>query len=146
MPDKFTTFDIAKILGIRRGTLQQWIDFGFVEPSVAKAKGRGTKNLFSAEDIFRIEIFRELYSAGFSQKLAGQTAKKIPLVMVGSGDGLAYIERKSGKKVLRFAVPKNEPPNAFSVRTFINLAKIKMDVETSIRNFQKQKKDDRDIA
>jgi hypothetical protein len=137
--DQFTTFDIAKILGIKRSSLQQWIDFRFVEPSIARAEGRGTKNLFSAEDVFRIAVFRELYSAGLSQKYAGSAARKLPIVMVGAGDGMAYIERKEGKMVLRFAVPKSERPNDFSVRTFINLPKIKEKVETLIRAYQKGK-------
>lgn len=138
--DQFSTFDIAKILGIKRSSLQQWIDYGFIEPSIATAEGRGTKNLFSAEDVFRIAVFRELYSAGLSQKYAGRAARRFHDVMVGAGDGLAYVERKDGKMHLRYAVPKDERPNDFSVRTFINLPKIKMEVDALIHDYQKEKK------
>jgi DNA-binding transcriptional MerR regulator len=74
---KFSTFDIVKLLQISRSNLQQWIDRGFVLPSLEKAEGKGTRNKFSREDLYRIRLFQKLHEAGLSQREASENAKDI---------------------------------------------------------------------
>lgn len=81
----YTTFDIIKKLNIPRGNLQQYIDRGIIEPSVEKASGKGTKNLFSKNDLYRIKAFQLLFRVGLAQKHAFNLAEFIKFEQVGSG-------------------------------------------------------------
>lgn len=63
MKDEFTTFDIINKLGIPRGRLREWMNEGFIVPSVQKAEGVGTKALFDRVDIVTIVIFKHLIEA-----------------------------------------------------------------------------------
>lgn len=68
--DFFTTFDVAKIVGIKRTRLQEWLDRGYIKPSIQKARGQGTKALFSKEDLYAIKLFGELLKKGFTRNRA----------------------------------------------------------------------------
>jgi len=70
--ESFTTFEIEKKLGIPRNRLQQWIDRGFVTPSIEQASGHGTKNRFSRNDLYRMELFKRLAWYGLSRKEASE--------------------------------------------------------------------------
>ena len=75
----FTTFEICEKMKIRQERLREWIDRGFVKPSVQSAQGRGTKNLFSQTDLYLIETFRCLIRRGFSRKEAGSRIADLAL-------------------------------------------------------------------
>jgi hypothetical protein len=62
--EKFTTFDIEKKLGLQRNLLAQWIMRGYITPSIARAKGLGTRNIFSRNDLYRIMLFKKLVETG----------------------------------------------------------------------------------
>ncbi len=64
MDKTFTTFDIVKILGIERNLLAQWLMRGYISPSVQRAQGPGTKNLFSRNDLYNIRLFQQLVDTG----------------------------------------------------------------------------------
>lgn len=74
MKKSFTTFDISKALGIPIDRLRQWIDLGFVNPSIQSARGRGTKALFSRRDLYTICLFRDLVDRGFRREPAAVDA------------------------------------------------------------------------
>ena len=57
--EQYTTFDIVKKMKIPRERLQEWLRRGLVKPSV-RAKGVGTKNIFTREDLYRIVLFSQL--------------------------------------------------------------------------------------
>lgn len=67
MKDHFSTFDIARILHIKRNTLQPWLDAKFITPTIQKATRRGTKNIFALTDLYKIELFRRLLLCGISR-------------------------------------------------------------------------------
>jgi hypothetical protein len=73
-PD-FTTTDIYKIVGIGRARLKDWMDMGYVGPSVP-AKGQGIAAKFTREDIYLIMFFSELISFGLKREQAA-TIKNI---------------------------------------------------------------------
>jgi hypothetical protein len=70
---KFTTFDVQKKLGINRNTTQQLMDSGFIKPSI-RAEGRGTKNLFTLSDLYRVVFFQKLTEAGIPRLAASGIA------------------------------------------------------------------------
>ena len=77
---EFTTFDIQKKLGIPIGRLKEWTKRGFITPSIQKANGRGTKAIFSREDLSYIVSFNLLVNRGFSRALASEYLKKLDVI------------------------------------------------------------------
>jgi hypothetical protein len=80
----YSTFDVCRKLGIKRGRLREWMLRGYVEPSV-KAKGVGTKALFSSLDLDLVQCFRDLVDCGLKREAArklidGNTIIKIKLL------------------------------------------------------------------
>jgi hypothetical protein len=57
--ETFTTFDIIKALGIPRERLQDWMNRGFVKPSIP-ATGKGTKAFFTLLDVYALALFQHL--------------------------------------------------------------------------------------
>lgn len=106
MKDEFTTFDIEKILEIKRNCIQPWLDGGFVNPSIQRATRRGTKNLFSRDDLYKIRLFQLLLDSGISRKESGMYSNGLTFKNIGHGaDDFKYalyvrhkinIERESG--------------------------------------------------
>jgi hypothetical protein len=67
----YTTFDVCRILSIQRNLLAQWLRNGYVQPSISEARGLGTKNLFSQNDLFVICLFHQMVDSGISRQYAG---------------------------------------------------------------------------
>ena len=81
--EQFSTFDVVKITGINRETLQDWIERRLIIPSIKRANGVGTKSLFSREDLYRIKLFYELINTyGMKRQYA---AKKTYIGLSCSG-------------------------------------------------------------
>ena len=67
---KYTTPELIKVIGVTRARLQQWVERGYVGPSIQKASGQGVKNLYSVGDLYKIAIFKHLIEFGFSRDRA----------------------------------------------------------------------------
>lgn len=80
----YTQKDITQILGLKRTAVQQWLDRGFVAPSVESASGHGTRNLWSRGDIIDLAVFQTLLEHGFSREEASCFVKEREVVR---GDG-----------------------------------------------------------
>jgi hypothetical protein len=91
---KFTTFDIREKLGLKIDRLKDWMQRGYIEPSIQRADGIGTKNIFSLFDLYLIKLFHHLVSErGFSRENAGTVIRDInkekikiqsrPLIFIG---------------------------------------------------------------
>lgn len=72
-----STYDVAKIIGVSRSTIQQIVDRGIYVASIEEADGKGTKNQFSREDVYRLAVILELNKLNVSQKIAAEIAKNI---------------------------------------------------------------------
>jgi len=82
-----TTSQILTALKINRNTLQDWMDRGLISPSVQKSSKQGESNLFSIEDVYRIELFRRLLVLGLMRGLARDVVKDLSFENVGSEPG-----------------------------------------------------------
>jgi hypothetical protein len=82
MKEPFTTFDLTRILGLKIDRQKDWLTRGYVEPSIQKATGQGTKNLFSIGDIYLIALFQHLIELGFAREVAAARIKSIKNVHV----------------------------------------------------------------
>jgi len=79
----FTTFDIKEKLGLKIDRLKDWMQRGYIEPSIQKAEGMGTKNIFSLFDLYLIKLFHHLVSVrGISRKNAGTIIRDIKKFMI----------------------------------------------------------------
>ena len=72
--------DITRVLKIKATALQQWIDRGYVAPSIEKGSGPGTRNKWSLEDMFTLATFKELLKHGFSRDEAADFLKKKEII------------------------------------------------------------------
>ncbi|MCX5804183.1 MAG: hypothetical protein NTU69_11750 [Proteobacteria bacterium] len=71
---EFTTYDIQKALNLPRERFRDWINRGFVAPSVA-AEGSGTKAIFTIQDVYGVALFRDLIEHGYSRDVASDYVK-----------------------------------------------------------------------
>lgn len=62
----FTITEVAKIVHITRRQLAYWDITSLVEPTVKQASGRGTRRLYSLEDILIVRIVGRLLDIGLS--------------------------------------------------------------------------------
>jgi hypothetical protein len=67
MEKQFTTFQIAKALNLKYGRLREWLDGGYIKPSIYKAQRQGEKTLFTHADAYAIGLFDYLLRRGFSR-------------------------------------------------------------------------------
>lgn len=65
----YSTLEIGKALDIPRERLRDWMDRGFIRPTVP-AQGQGTKAVFSTFDVYCVALFMELLESGFSREVA----------------------------------------------------------------------------
>ena len=68
MRNQYSTLDICKALSITRERIRDWMDRGFIKPSIQEAKGQGTKALFSRNDIYLVELFLTLIRNGINRR------------------------------------------------------------------------------
>ncbi len=99
---EFFTGAVTKITGVKRNRLQQWIDHGYVLPSVRRAQGRGKSqyNIWSLADVYTIAMFKALAEKGWSRSVVdsflsqGQLTDDAPLDEINF---ILFLRR--GKKV-----------------------------------------------
>jgi len=72
MKKHFTTFDIRELLGIQIDCLKDWMNRDYIQPSIQKASGQGTKNLFSQQDLTLIKLFKHLIEIGLSRSISAK--------------------------------------------------------------------------
>jgi hypothetical protein len=71
----FELLEMEKILGLKPGKAKNWTNdrTGIkIEPSVRKASGTGSRNLYSIEDLYLMGIAREFSKAGYAAKAIGR--------------------------------------------------------------------------
>lgn len=67
----FGSPEVERYTNVKRLRLHQWIDLGHFEPSIQRAYGSGTQNIFSLNDLYKIVLFRKLLQGGLSRSEAG---------------------------------------------------------------------------
>ncbi len=77
LKEQYSTFELDQILNVSHSNLKQWMDRGFIIPSIKTAKGRGTRSIFSLEDVYRARIFQDLHRAGLAQGDAAELSQDI---------------------------------------------------------------------
>ena len=74
-PDRqFLLSDVMEIIGIKKTSLENWLGFRYIVPSIQEATGTGSRNIFNLEDLCKIALFKRLIERGFSRKEASKFA------------------------------------------------------------------------
>jgi hypothetical protein len=98
---EFSTFQVMKILKVRRERLREWMSQGFISPMLS-AKGAGTKAIFSIVDVYKVAVFKRLVDAGLNRRIAAKWIQTNPKLNNGKDvEELTYIlliEDKHGGK------------------------------------------------
>jgi len=68
--EEFSMAEAAAITGVASNHIQQWIDLGWVKPSIQQTSGEETRDIFSRVDIYAIAYLKKIKESGFSRKLA----------------------------------------------------------------------------
>jgi hypothetical protein len=75
---EFTTSDITRVFGLKIERQKDWLKKNYIEPSIKKAKGHGSKNIFSLNDLYFIALFQHLIQKnGFARD---QAAARVRLI------------------------------------------------------------------
>jgi DNA-binding transcriptional MerR regulator len=72
---EFYAADVTRILGIKRTRLEQWLERGYVTPSLRHAQGPGTRNVYSLSDIYGLAILQGLLQMGILRESASKLAQ-----------------------------------------------------------------------
>ena len=79
--EEFSTFQVSKLFNIERTRLQEWLDRGFFEP-FRKASGKGTKAVFTRENLYQLRLFMLLLK-WFESRSRAHTLSQVNFQNVG---------------------------------------------------------------
>jgi DNA-binding transcriptional MerR regulator len=63
-PGGFSGPQVCRLVGISYRQLDHWATTGLAVPSLQKARGSGTRRLYSFEDVLRLRLVKKLLDAG----------------------------------------------------------------------------------
>ncbi len=143
MKDEFSTFAVAKIFKIERTRLQEWMDGGYFKPHV-KAKGRGTKTIFTHDDLYRLRLFvwlltffnrdkGRLIASDYSNIDFANVGPKKENIKYGCLTGsIAKGELKTGRFDVLTEMPSKKMQEEELFMWIINLEAIKKEVDAMV--------------
>jgi hypothetical protein len=144
MEQKYTTTLIEELYGIPRARLKEWIARKYINPSYQKASGRGTRHLFTRNDLYVIVLYQKILELGISRKTAGiymqwlfnksgdytssieQGARYLVILKIAPSGEEPYIHLGLSKEI------PNEVPISFEYILAINLENIKDNVDEKL--------------
>jgi len=116
----FRISEVSCVVGATKDQLVYWDKTGLVKPSVRAASGRGSRRLYSIEDIFELRILVKLLDSSLPlqrirssfQFIRGQSKALSSFVVLTDGKTVYFYEDyntlvdtlKQGQTVLRIAV------------------------------------------
>jgi hypothetical protein len=107
MEPTYTTTEIEQKCGIPRARSKEWIARKYINPSYQKASGRGTKHLFTRNDLYVIVSYQKILELGISREMAGSIVKTF---FYDFGDYTSQIERGLCYLVITKVAPSGENP------------------------------------
>lgn len=132
----FSTFDVLRILNIKRGRLIHWIKGGFIPEGIQVAWGNGSKTVFKLYDVYSIALFKKFVDSGLGRNVSSQYMKFVDWQdVVTSKYKLLFIPKFEGSEitpVLSREVKVLLHLEDFSFGVFMNLEKIISMVNRSV--------------
>ncbi len=142
------TSDIVTALGIDRGRFREWIDGGFIEPTVP-SPGQGAAALFTVDDAKAIKLFDILVSDGLDRAAAADVLRWLSERECVEFLGIARSKEQPGPEIFAIGPDTNSlslrnipfasdcaeiPMEGWDSLRLINLSKIFADVVTALAN------------
>jgi hypothetical protein len=119
-PVSFRTSEVSHVVGASYSQLVYWDKTGLVSPSLKAASGKGSRRLYSVEDIFELKILMKLLDSSLPLQrirssfrfIRGQSRTLSSFVVLTDGKTVYFYEDydvlvdtlKQGQTVLRIAV------------------------------------------
>lgn len=101
---KYTLFDVVKRTGIKRDTLNNWKDKGYIKATWSRRDVRGLKTWYSFWDIHGVVLFQAIIKQGIMRKLAAEIVESIrgmridePNIKYRNRDYLVCVRQKTGE-------------------------------------------------
>jgi hypothetical protein len=98
---ELSSTEIEANLGIKRNRLKGWVP-EFIQPSIEQARGHGTRNRFSRDDVYSLLVLKCLVDRGFTRQEAGERVSGMVEKMVRHLGTLAPGSRIQDVKYLAF--------------------------------------------
>jgi hypothetical protein len=144
MNEEFSTFEVMKILNIKRERLREWMNNDFISPT-QPAFGVGTKALFNLLDVYKVGVFKKLVEAGINRRKASAWVKTNPGINDYSEvQEINFIIVFDGKKDSKWVSYKGAPPwtmetdvieiSDWEVGVLINFKKLREEIKISMSN------------
>jgi len=83
--DAYDSKTASGIVGVSLRQIQYWDEQGFIRPSVKLADGRGTKRLYSFDDLICLKVVKDLTHHGLSLQKIRRCLRPLRRYAVGSG-------------------------------------------------------------
>ena len=119
-PISFRTSEVSHVVGATYNQLVYWDKTGLLSPSLRAASGKGSRRLYSVEDIFELKILMKLLDSSLPLQrirssfrfIRGQSRTLASFVVLTDGKTVYFYEDydvlvdtlKEGQTVLRIAV------------------------------------------
>jgi len=119
-PVSFRISEVSRVVGATHSQLAYWDKTGLVSPSLRAASGKGSRRLYSIEDIFELKILMKLLDSSLPLQrirssfrfIRGQSKTLASFVVLTDGKTVYFYEDynvlvdtlKQGQTVLRIAV------------------------------------------
>ena len=119
-PVSFRISEVSRVVGATHSQLAYWDKTGLVSPSLRAASGRGSRRLYSVEDIFELKVLMKLLDSSLPLQrirssfrfIRSQSKALASFVVLTDGKTVYFYEDydvlvdtlKEGQTVLRIAV------------------------------------------
>jgi len=119
-PVSFRISEVSRVVGATYSQLEYWDKTGLVSPSIRAASGRGSRRLYSIEDIFELKVLVKLLESSVPLQrirssfrfIRGQSRNLASFVVLTDGKTVYFYEDynvlvdtlKQGQTVLRITV------------------------------------------
>ena len=107
MEQTYTTMEIEQLYGIPRARSKEWISRKYISPSYQTASGRGTRHLFTRNDLYVIVLYQKILELGISREMAGSF---VQWFFFEYGDYTSMIEKDLRYLVITKVAPSGEEP------------------------------------
>lgn len=115
MRNEFSTLDIVKALDIPRERLREWINRSYVRPT-EPARGQGKKSVFTLQDVYNVQLFRQLVDFGVEREIAHHFVKFYKDRMKTYKEESSYMIIRYGKLIpqIKFGSGKSQYTASFA--------------------------------
>lgn len=133
--------EIARILKLDLAKAKNWTNgrTGLViEPSVRKATGTGTRNIYSLQDVYLMAVAQQFSRAGFAAKAIGRLMEAVrPMVDVSAKRDEVWVVRRI-KPAGPFHIERgNAQPAASFLWHTLEIGRLLADVDEATAKFEK---------